>query len=463
MRQLSRNSNTALPLQNGSMILALYISLLLPATFSYSQDQTQRPEDTALLDIDASGDVSAITDGLLILRSLFGFSDDSLTNDLVEDCENCDPTTVNNYVAQLSTLTLADLKSTGPQGETGPAGIDGVNGTNGENGADGVDGNDGQDGTDGADGNDGQDGIDGADGTDGQDGIDGNDGVDGNDGQDGIDGVAGSDGQDGTDGVNGSDGQDGIDGSAGNDGQDGTDGVDGNDGQDGTDGVDGSDGQDGTDGVDGSDGQDGTDGVDGSDGQDGTDGAAGSDGQDGIDGADGTDGQDGAPGPAGAATSSYSGDWSASSSYSKGQMVIHNHSPYWAMNSSSAIEPGSENLNCTNWNISSTLNWIGIGGVPNTDCTWEGGTDSNFRGADNISFESFGSPNSQQPMVEGSHSSASITLGQGATLTGLEVYVSVNNGHQDHSGSWVFTVFVDGAASSAICTLNGRQSDPREG
>ena len=116
MSQISRNSNTALPLQNGSMILALCISLLLPATFSYSQDQIQRPEDTALLDIDASGDVSALTDGLLILRSLFGFSDDSLTSDLVEDCENCDPTTINNYVTQLSTLTLADLKSTGPQG-----------------------------------------------------------------------------------------------------------------------------------------------------------------------------------------------------------------------------------------------------------------------------------------------------------------------------------------------------------
>ena len=93
----------------------------------------------------------------------------------------------------------------------------------------------------------------------------------------------------------------------------------------------------------------------------------------------------------------------------------------------------------------------------------KGGTDSNFRGADNVSFESFGSPNSEQAMVEGSDSTASITLGQGVTLTGLEVYVSVNSGHQDHSGSWVFTVFVDGAASSAICTLNGRQSDPREG
>ena len=144
-------------------------------------------------------------------------------------------------------------------------------------------------------------------------------------------------------------------------------------------------------------------------------------------------------------------------------MVIHNHSPYWAMSSASTAQPGNESLDCSDWNISSTLGWIGIGGVPQTDCTWEGGTDSNFRGADNVSFESFGSPNSEQAMVEGSDSTASITLGQGITLTGLEVYVSVNSGHQDHSGSWVFTVFVDGAASSAICTLNGRQSDPREG
>jgi len=125
MFQLSRKSNLALPIQNGSVILTLCISLLLPATLSYSQDEIQRPEDTALLDIDASGDVSALTDGLLILRSLFGFSDDSLTSNLVEGCENCDPTTVNNYVTQLSTLTLADLKTVGPQGETGEAGRDG--------------------------------------------------------------------------------------------------------------------------------------------------------------------------------------------------------------------------------------------------------------------------------------------------------------------------------------------------
>jgi hypothetical protein len=90
---------------------------------------------------------------------------------------------------------------------------------------------------------------------------------------------------------------------------------------------------------------------------------------------------------------------------------MHYHSPYWAMNSASTDQLGTESLDCTDWNISSTLTWIGIGGVPQTDCTWEGGTDSNFRGADNVSFESFSSPNSEQVMVEGSDSYTSLNLG----------------------------------------------------
>ena len=65
--------------------------------------------------------------------------------------------------------------------------------------------------------------------------------------------------------------------------------------------------------------------------------------------------------------------------------------------------------------------------------------------------------------MEGSDSSTSLNLGQGVTLTSLEVYVSVGSGHQEHSGSWIFTVVVDGAASNTICTLDSRQSDPREG
>ncbi len=66
-------------------------------------------------------------------------------------------------------------------------------------------------------------------------------------------------------------------------------------------------------------------------------------------------------------------------------------------------------------------------------------------------------------MVEGSDSPLSLTLGQGVTLTKLEVYVSVSGGHQEHSGTWVFTVVVDGTVSDTTCSLGGRQSDPRGG
>jgi hypothetical protein len=113
MINFPHNISLTLSIQNRSIIFILWVSLL-PATFSYGQDETQRPEDTVILDIDGSGDVNALTDGLLILRSLFGFSDEALTNNLAGDCENCDATSVNNYVTKLSTLTFADLEKPGP-------------------------------------------------------------------------------------------------------------------------------------------------------------------------------------------------------------------------------------------------------------------------------------------------------------------------------------------------------------
>jgi hypothetical protein len=54
------------------------------------------------LDIDASGEVGALTDGLLILRSLFGFSGSSLINGaLTGDCTRCEAGAVAAYIDDL--------------------------------------------------------------------------------------------------------------------------------------------------------------------------------------------------------------------------------------------------------------------------------------------------------------------------------------------------------------------------
>ena len=51
------------------------------------------------LDIDGSGDVTALTDGLLLIRYLFGFSGDSLVNGaLGTSATRTTPTEIEDYV-----------------------------------------------------------------------------------------------------------------------------------------------------------------------------------------------------------------------------------------------------------------------------------------------------------------------------------------------------------------------------
>jgi hypothetical protein len=57
--------------------------------------QTVAPE----LDIDANGAVAALTDGLLLLRRMFGFSGLSLTTGATAaNCTRCDPVAVAAYI-----------------------------------------------------------------------------------------------------------------------------------------------------------------------------------------------------------------------------------------------------------------------------------------------------------------------------------------------------------------------------
>ena len=66
------------------MTVLFRFAIVFISIFSFSTTHaTDRSNDTAVLDVDASGEVDALTDGLLLLRYLFGLTGDSLINDAV--------------------------------------------------------------------------------------------------------------------------------------------------------------------------------------------------------------------------------------------------------------------------------------------------------------------------------------------------------------------------------------------
>ena len=76
-----------------------------------------RDEDTLVLDVDASGTVTPLTDGLMILRSMFGFTDDALTNAAVDltNCQDCDSEEIEKYIADVRGLTFGKINSVDDQ------------------------------------------------------------------------------------------------------------------------------------------------------------------------------------------------------------------------------------------------------------------------------------------------------------------------------------------------------------
>ena len=110
-----------------------YIAVILfglsIASFTYAQGD--RAEDISLLDIDADGDVDALTDGLLLLRSMFGLTDDALATGVVDltNCTECDATGIDSYISTIKGTTYGGLNS-----GTGPAGADDSDGAAGASG-----------------------------------------------------------------------------------------------------------------------------------------------------------------------------------------------------------------------------------------------------------------------------------------------------------------------------------------
>jgi hypothetical protein len=174
----------------------------LAISFSYAQEF--RADDTSILDIDGSGEVDALTDGLLLLRSMFELTDDALVTGVVDsvNCKECDAEGIDSYITSIKGATYGGLTPEpgppGPQGEkgdkgdTGPQGEKGDKGDTGSQGIAGADGAKGDTGATGAKGDTGSQGIQGIKGDTGSQGIAGADGAKGDTGATGASGVAGS-------------------------------------------------------------------------------------------------------------------------------------------------------------------------------------------------------------------------------------------------------------------------------
>ena len=96
----------------------------------------QRADDSFILDIDASGEVDAMTDGLLMMRSMFGFTEDVLVDGAVaENCTECDSEQIQEHISRVRSATIAQLNSSGEPGPEGPQGEKGEKGDAGPAGS----------------------------------------------------------------------------------------------------------------------------------------------------------------------------------------------------------------------------------------------------------------------------------------------------------------------------------------
>jgi hypothetical protein len=88
-----------------------------------SEANADRNDDTPVLDVDASGTVTPLTDGLMILRSMFGFTGDALTDSAVDltNCQDCDSEEIEKYIADVRGLTFGKINSVDDQNISGSA------------------------------------------------------------------------------------------------------------------------------------------------------------------------------------------------------------------------------------------------------------------------------------------------------------------------------------------------------
>ena len=144
---MKKKSNAMLALLNRFSKYSIVFLGFLAISLSHAQDD--RADDLSILDVDGSGEVDALTDGLLLLRSMFGLTDDALATGVIDltNCTECNAEGIDSYITSIKGTTYGGLTSgeekgdkgdKGDKGETGAAGADGSDGATGPAGATGT-------------------------------------------------------------------------------------------------------------------------------------------------------------------------------------------------------------------------------------------------------------------------------------------------------------------------------------
>jgi hypothetical protein len=373
------------PQLTGLFKILLTIPLVLVINLSYSD--SNRTDDVSILDVDANGEVDALTDGLLLLRSMFKLTDDALVTGVVDsaNCKECDAEGIDSYITSIKGTSYGGLTP-----EPGPAGPQGEKGDKGDTGAQGVQG---------------------------------------------------------ATGAQGSKGDTGDTGPAGPQGEKGEKGDTGAQGVQGATGAQGPQGATGAVGADGSDGATGPQGATGAQGPQGATGAAGADGSDGATGSTGPAGATGATGPQGATGATpYKGEWSNVTTYSKGNMVLYRNQPFWSLaDSNQGTKPGSETAACSFWNSSYFAKWIGVNGYTALDCSFDARiTNNDFYGQNGTTYYFIPNQNVASYVNSATVSGATLTLQQPITVTNLSLGGNIMSDSYNSQSTYTIALIVDG-------------------
>ena len=82
---------------------------------------SDRDENISILDVDANGEVDALTDGLLLLRSMFELTDDALVTGVVDsvNCKECGAEGIDQYISSVKESTYGKLSANDDQNISG--------------------------------------------------------------------------------------------------------------------------------------------------------------------------------------------------------------------------------------------------------------------------------------------------------------------------------------------------------
>ena len=103
------------------------LAFLMGSVLPVMAAEDEQKQDKSVLDVDGSGDVHPLTDGLMIIRSLLGFTGEALTDGAVDlsNCVDCTSQEVAQNIATITSLNYGQLNSTDDQNISGSA----LNGT----------------------------------------------------------------------------------------------------------------------------------------------------------------------------------------------------------------------------------------------------------------------------------------------------------------------------------------------